>query len=138
MTQLTLLLPTLWRGLFVVAVLVVVVVSLLPQSQLQDIDFVGNDKLMHFIAYFVLMAFAVQLQDKRAQWPNAALGLLLLGIAIEYLQQRSGMRRADIRDVYANTLGVLSGTVLAYTPARYWLRVLDRKLAGGRAKPTPP
>ena len=119
--------PRIWCGLFFVLLVGVIVGSLLPTSQLPDVDLVHNDKLLHFSAYFVLMAYAVQLRDASSDWSRAAFGLLLLGIVIEYLQHKSGLRRADIRDVYANAGGIVVGALTALTPARSWLLALDRR-----------
>ena len=55
--------PWLWRGLFALALVAVIVLSLVSNDALRQVDFIGNDKIGHFLAYFVLMAFAVQLRD---------------------------------------------------------------------------
>lgn len=121
--------PWLWRGLFAFALVAVVVLSLVPNETLREVDFIGNDKLGHFLAYFVLMAFAVQLQDAEADWSRAAFGLLLMSIVLEYLQQASGLRRGDLRDVYANAAGIVLGALTALTPARSWLLALDKRFS---------
>ena len=125
--------PRLWRSLFALAIALVVVLSLVPNDALRQVDFIGNDKLGHGLAYFTLMAFAVQLRDQRGEWTRAAFWLLLMGIVIEWLQHQSGLRRADIRDVYANASGIVLGALTALTPARAWLLALDRRL--GRRDP---
>lgn len=119
--------PRLWRGVFALMIIGVFMGSLLPTSQLPDVDLMHNDKLLHFSAYFLLMAFAVQLRDAKAEWSRAAFALLLMGIVIEFLQHQSGFRRADIRDVYANAAGVVAGALIAWTPARAWLLALDQR-----------
>lgn len=121
--------PLLWRGLYVLAIMLVIVLSLVPNDALRQVNVIGNDKLGHALAYFTLMAFAVQLQDARRDWSRAAFGLLLMGIVIEWLQHQSGLRRADIRDVYANASGIVLGALTALTPARAWLLALDRRLS---------
>ena len=121
--------PLLWRSLFVLAIVLVIVLSLVPNDALRQVDFIGNDKLGHGLAYFTLMAFAVQLQDQRSDWSRAAFGLLLMSIVIEWLQHQSGLRRADIHDVYANASGVVLGALTVLTPARLWLLTLDRRLS---------
>jgi VanZ family protein len=121
--------PWLWRGLFAIGLVAVIVLSLVPNETLREVDFIGNDKLGHFLAYFVLMAFAVQLQDAQTDWSRAAFGLLLMSIVLEYLQQASGLRRGDIRDVYANAAGIVLGALTAMTPARSWLLALDKRLS---------
>lgn len=120
----------LWRGLFALALLLVLTLSLVPNAMLREVDVIGNDKVGHALAYFTLMAFAVQLRDARSDWTQAAFWLLLMGIVIEWLQHQSGLRRADIRDVYANACGIVLGALTALTPARAWLFALDQRFSG--------
>jgi glycopeptide antibiotics resistance protein len=50
----------------------------------------------------------------RARYPAIAVGLLVMGIVIEGLQGAMHLgRQADLIDVYANTIGIVSGLVLA-------------------------
>lgn len=122
----------LWRGLFALAILLVIVLSLVSNDSLRQVDFIGNDKVGHLLAYFTLMAFAVQLQDVSGDWSRAAFGLLLLSIVLEFLQQASGLRRGDIHDVYANAIGIVLGALTALTPARTWLLAIDRRISRTR------
>jgi VanZ family protein len=118
--------------LFALALVAVIVLSLVSNDALRQVDFIGNDKIGHFLAYFVLMAFAVQLRDASADWSRAAFGLLLMSIVLEFLQQASGLRRGDIRDVYANAAGIVTGALTALTPARTWLLAFDKRFSGAR------
>jgi hypothetical protein len=70
------------------------------------------DKALHFTAYFVLclMTTIAVRADRRALW--WALGLVLLGGALEIVQGMTG-RDADIYDELANSLGVLTGLCIA-------------------------
>jgi len=83
--------------------------SLTPSETL----IVGNDKISHFIAYGCLM-----LNIGMIVFPNRKrilIGLILaiiLGIIVELLQQFVPGRFMSIEDVYANSLGVLLGTIL--------------------------
>ena len=122
----------LWRGLLALAILLVIVLSLVTNDSLRQVDFIGNDKIGHLLAYFTLMAFAVQLQDVSSDWSRAAFGLLLLSIVLEFLQQASGLRRGDIHDVYANAIGIVLGALTALTPARTWLLAIDRRISRTR------
>jgi len=126
--------PRLWRGLFALAIAGVIVLSLISNESLRQVDFIGNDKIGHLLAYFVLMAFAVQLRDASNDWSRAAFGLLLMSIVLEFLQQASGLRRGDIHDVYANAGGIVLGALTALTPARAWLLALDRRFSTHRAR----
>ncbi len=120
--------PWLWTTLWMLAIGGVVALSLLPPKDLPDLP-IGNDKVSHFLAYFALMAGAVQLFARRASWWLVALLLVLFGIAMEQLQ--GGMklgRQLDTLDVLANALGVLAGLATAITPLRDLLLRID----GGR------
>jgi len=107
--------PVPWAALWCLAVAVVVVVSLVPAPDLPHAP--GGDKLHHFLGYCALAAAAVQLF---ARWPallGAGLGLVLLGIGLEYAQGAlSPTRMADRWDALANTLGVIAGLGTRLTP----------------------
>nr|WP_144898143.1 VanZ family protein [Luteimonas cucumeris] len=108
----------LWATLWCVAIALVVVVSLVPAPQLPDLP-PGSDKWEHFLAYFALSAFAVQLF---ARWPallGAGIGLVLMGIGLEYAQGTlTDTRMMDRWDALANTLGVIAGLATRLTPWR--------------------
>lgn len=110
--------PWLWSGLWCLAIAVVVVVSLIPAPSLAELP-AGSDKVEHFLAYWVLAVCAVQLF---ARWPallGAGLGLVLLGIGLEYAQGAlTETRLMDRLDALANTLGVIAGLATRVTPWR--------------------
>jgi len=70
------------------------------------------DKALHFTAYFglSLMATIAVQGRRRALW--CAMGLIALGGSLEVIQGFVG-RDCDIWDEVANTIGVLSGLLLA-------------------------
>ena len=118
--------PWLWSGLWSLAIALVVVLSLVPAP---DIDVPpGSDKFEHLLAYAALSAFAVQLY---ARWPSllgAGLGLVLLGIGLEYAQGAlTATREADRWDALANTLGVIAGLATRLTPWRDLLLRFDTR-----------
>lgn len=120
--------PILWSMAWVLMVAAVVAGSLLPPGDLPA-QAMGNDKLMHFLGYFVLMAGAVQLYARRASWVAMAVLLVFLGIGLEWLQAWMHVgRTADRADALANTLGVLAGFTTGFMPLRNVLLRLD----GGR------
>lgn len=108
----------LWSALWCLAIAVVVVVSLIPAPELPDLP-PGSDKGEHFLAYFALAVGAVQLF---ARWPallGAGLGLVLMGIGLEYAQGAlTDTRLMDRWDALANTLGVIVGLATRLTPWR--------------------
>lgn len=110
--------PWLWAGLWWCAVLVVIAVCLLPPPPMPELPR-NSDKVEHFLAYFVLAASAVQLW--RGWWSLArvALGLVAMGVGIEWAQGAlTETRLADPMDALANTLGVVAGMATAATPLR--------------------
>ena len=122
--------PWLWSTLWCLAIAVVVVVSLVPSTELPDMP-PGSDKWEHFLAYAALAAFAVQLYDR---WPSllgAGLSLVLLGVGLEYAQGAlTETRMMDRWDALANTLGVIAGLASRMTPWRDVLLNFDLRRSG--------
>lgn len=118
--------PVLWGGLWIAAIAAVVVLALAPSVPMPDVP--DGDKLGHFLAYFALAAAAVQLY---ARWPSllgAGIGLVLLGIGLEYAQGAlTDTRMQDAADAFANTLGVIVGLSTRLTPFRDLLLQLDTR-----------
>ena len=119
--------PRLWAGIWVLAIAVVVVVSLLPAPQLPNMP-PGSDKFEHFLVYCALAIGAVQLYARRPAWVGAGIGLVLLGIGLEYAQGLlTTTRMMDRWDALANTLGVIAGLATFLTPWRDALLRFDSK-----------
>lgn len=120
--------PRLWLGLWVAAIVVVVVVCLMPPPPLPPLP-ENSDKIEHLLAYFLLSAAAVQLFASRRALLWAALGLVLLGVGIEFAQGLlTSTRAADPRDALANTLGVALGMGTVLTPWRDLLLRWEKRL----------
>ena len=119
--------PLLWAGLWVLAVAVVVVASLVPVSGLPDVP-KNFDKVEHFAAYAALAAGAVQLFARRLSWGFVCVLLVLMGIGLEHLQAQMALgRMLDRVDALANTVGVLAGLATAFTPWRDALLRIDQR-----------
>ena len=116
-----------WMALWAAAVLGVVVVCLIPPPPLPPLPD-NSDKLEHFAAYAVLSAGAVQLFARWSALLGAGIGLVLLGIGMEYAQGAfTDYRVLDARDALANTIGVIAGLGTQLTPLRDLLLRLDRR-----------
>ena len=119
--------PLLWAGLWMLAVAVVVVASLIPVNGLPDVP-KNFDKVEHFVAYAALSAGAVQLFARRLSWGFVCVLLVFMGIGLEHLQAQMALgRQLDRADALANALGVLLGLATAFTPWRDALLHFDRK-----------
>jgi len=86
-----------------------------------------NDKVGHFIAYAVLMGWFVQLFTNRWLLLVHALFLVGLGIGLEFAQEYY-RRQFDYADMAANTLGVVFGLLLIFTPLRYSLQWFEGRV----------
>ncbi|MBB5883881.1 VanZ family protein [Xanthomonas sp. F1] len=118
--------PWLWLGLWWLGIAVLIYVCMMPHPpQLSDLP--DSDKAEHFIAYLLLAAAAVQVYAGPRAWTWAALGLLALGVGIEFAQGAwTATRAADPLDALADALGVATGMATAATPWRDLLWRLER------------
>src|SRR4029079_4255438 len=83
-----------------------------------------NDKLVHFLSYFLLGAMAAAALKHRRPVVLAVLGLILLGGALEIVQGWVGRDRSFLDEV-ANTAGAVTGALLA----RIFVEPLRRRFA---------
>ena len=124
--------PGLWLGLWLLAIAVVIGVCLMPGADLPPVPR-NIDKIEHALAFFVLAASAVQLFNPGRALLAAAVGLVLLGVGIEFAQAAFTVdRSADPLDALADSVGVLLGLATAMTP---WCDVLLKMQ--GRVAGTP-
>jgi VanZ family protein len=119
--------PRLWLGLWIAAIVALIVVCLIPLDSLPPLPD-NSDKLEHLFGYSALSAAAVQLFGSRRALSLAALGLVALGIGVEIAQGFTAYRSSDPADALANTLGVLLGMATALTPWRDLLLRVEKKL----------
>ena len=119
--------PRLWLGLWITAIVALIVVCLIPLDSLPPLPD-NSDKVEHLFGYFVLSAAAVQLFGTRRSLLLAGLGLVGLGIGIEIAQGFTAYRSSDPADALANTVGVLLGMATALTPWRDLLLRIERRL----------
>ena len=119
--------PRLWLGIWIFGWVLAIALSLLRPPPL-GLDMPDSDKVGHLLAYATLSAWAVMLFATRRGWLLAALGLVALGIGLEFAQGAlTDYRLRDPRDAIANTLGVLLGLGIAMTKMQGWLQALDRR-----------
>ena len=74
-----------------------------------------HDKLLHTLAYACLMGWFAQIYRHDLTRLVLVIGLIAMGIAIEFVQGANGNRQFDLIDMVANTSGVVLAWALAYT-----------------------
>jgi VanZ family protein len=79
----------------------------------------------------MLMGWFVQLYQSRAMLVAYALFLVALGVVLEFLQGMTG-RYFEVADMAANTLGVVFGLLLLFTPLRTLLQRFEARLPSSR------
>lgn len=103
----------------------VVYLSLVPA--LPSIDIAAADKVAHVFAYATLTLWFLQLYpaDRRAM---LVIGFIMMGIALEFLQELTASRSFEYVDIAANTGGVVLGWLLAKTRLSNTLHVIEKQL----------
>lgn len=121
--------PALWIAIWLAMIAAVAATSLIAADDLPPDPFDGFDKVEHFLAYFVLGAYAVMLFEGRRAQALAAAGLIALGVGLEVAQGAfTASRMADSADALANSLGVLGGLMLGPTGLGRGLQWLESRL----------
>ncbi len=124
--------PRLWVGLWIAAIVVVIAVCLGPPPEIPELPD-NSDKAEHFLTFALLCCGAVQLFATRRAQAVAAIGLVALGIGIEIAQGAlTTNRSADPYDALADTLGIVAGLCLAWTPLRFVMLRIDQRLFARR------
>ncbi|MCC4600818.1 VanZ family protein [Xanthomonas melonis] len=124
--------PSVWVGLWIAAIVALIAVCLGPPPEFPELPS-NSDKAEHFLSFALLSWGAVQLFATRRALLLAAFGLVLLGIGIEIAQDAlTTNRSADPYDALADTLGILAGLCLAWTPLRLVMLRMDKRLFGSR------
>jgi VanZ family protein len=72
-----------------------------------------SDKLGHFLAYGTLMFWFAQIYRIARTRLVIAVGLALMGVALEIAQGFTGYRSFEYADMAANSVGVVAGWLLA-------------------------
>jgi len=73
------------------------------------------DKLAHFAAYSWIMLWFGFIYRPGRKYLAHGLGLILLGVALEFMQGAGGYRSMEASDACFNALGVFAGWLLACT-----------------------
>lgn len=92
-------------------VLAIIALSLMPAPPDLGVD--QGDKIGHFAAYGLVTLWFAQPYAGLRQRIWLALGMVALGIAVEYAQRATGYRSFEIADMAADALGVAIGWLAA-------------------------
>ena len=98
-----------WKALTFLILTAITILSLLPVSALPPAP--GTDKTHHFIAYAMLILPAAL--RKPANWILLGVFFILYSGAIELIQPFVN-RYGEWLDLLANSMGVLSGMIIAW------------------------
>jgi VanZ family protein len=120
-------LQTLWFFMGCSLVMLVIFLSLVPNPR-PIVSFKGSDKASHFLAYAVTMFWFGLVFGRDWIRIVVALGLLVLGISLEYLQGMSGYRAFEYADMAANSAGILCALLISKTPLSRSLAILEANL----------
>ena len=123
----------LWLSLGVVLIAAVIYLSLTAKPP-DMISFEFSDKVGHFLAYAVLMGWFGQIFNGRIPLFLFALGFVLMGISLEYVQGMGRHRHFEYADMAANTIGVVLGLLLTLTVFRGSLHWFEQKVFPGQFK----
>jgi hypothetical protein len=120
--------PGAWVALWLLGWALCIGLSLMHPPQL-GIDVPDGDKLGHFLAYGLLAAWAVWLFPGTRAQAVSALGLVALGVALEFAQGAWTVDRImDWNDAVADAFGVLAGLALARWRAPGLLQWIDARV----------
>jgi len=107
--------------LWLLSVLLVTIGSLLPATS-PVMRAIGNlpvgAKAMHFCAYAWLALLALLAIKNRSLAVMAALAIVLLGVALEFGQKLVPGRGFEVRDMFINGAGVLTGIAIGVLSRR--------------------
>jgi VanZ family protein len=101
--------------LWILSIILVITGSLLPATS-PVIRAIGrvpvSQKVLHFCAYTWLALLALLAIRRRSLALLVALSIILLGVALEFGQKLVPGRGFEVRDMFINGAGVLTGMVI--------------------------
>lgn len=106
-------------------VLLVIYLSLAPTSP--PLTKNQGDKLEHILAYAVLMSWFVNIYMGMTSRTRIAVGLIALGVGLEFVQRWNGYRTFEMADMAANAAGVAAGWLSAPPHLPNYLHVIEKR-----------
>lgn len=117
--------PRCWQAIGWLAVLVVVVLTVMPDPPTMHVPVLSWDKAQHTIAYAGLMWWFRQAWRPRRAW---IVFLIVLGVSLEAIQWTTNTRHFELADMVANAVGVGFGVLIAATPLGRTLAWMDDRV----------
>ena len=115
-----------WLSIGYALVALVIFLSLTSSPVEVKLNVPYQDKIFHAFAYFVLMAWFSQIYHNRFQCYKIAVGFVLMGVTLEYLQGFDANRYFEFADMVANSIGVILGFSITLTAAKNTLLRLEK------------
>ncbi|MBN2419751.1 MAG: VanZ family protein [Deltaproteobacteria bacterium] len=115
-----------YRSIAYIIILVIIVLSVIPDPDTIT-PFSASDKFLHTLAYAVSMLW-FGLCFKRERLLAIGAGLVILGVALEVIQGRTGYRTMSLGDIIANFTGVIIGLVISFSRFSKVLQYVEQRL----------
>ncbi len=117
-----------WQLIGISLVAFIITVSLMHKPPIDLPPFRFADKVGHFIAYFIVMGWYVQLFHVPLQRLFLMAVFVSMGVGLEVLQGLGGVRMFEWADALANSLGALAAFGLGKTGFQYYLSRVEKRL----------
>lgn len=115
--------PYFWLILGWVFVIAAIIASLVPNKELPQVGI--SDKWEHSIGYALLTVWFTGIYP-RASYVRIGLAMFAMGVSIEIAQGLMGLgRTADPRDVFANSMGIAGGLLVATIGLGGWAQRIE-------------
>lgn len=116
-----------WQAAGWLGIGLIIALSLTPAPPQIGVE--NGDKLGHLAAYGLVTLWFAQVYAGLRQRIWLAVGMVVLGIAMEYAQGATGYRSFEVVDMIADALGVAIGWLLAPPRLPNFLFWVERRIA---------
>lgn len=118
----------LWQGIGLFLVAAVIYLSLTPKPLMIPPGIEWGDKLGHFLAYFVLMAWHAQLYHRLVARLALIVAFIVMGIGLEFLQGMGHARMFEWADAAANSVGAIVAFAASNSRMAFILQKFEQKI----------
>ncbi|VAW75476.1 hypothetical protein MNBD_GAMMA12-910 [hydrothermal vent metagenome] len=115
-----------WQLIGISLVAFIITVSLMHKPPIDLPPFRFADKMGHFMAYFIVMGWYVQMFHAPVQRLFLMAVFVVMGVGLEVLQGLGGVRVFEWADALANSLGALAAFALGKTGFQYYLSRVEK------------